>query len=54
MIRKEGGTVDNFINARFGDDGKLWHLGAALIVGITMWAIIIGATVSVVNMILDY
>ena len=28
-------------NARFGDDGKLWHIGAALLVGAVMWAIII-------------
>jgi alkylated DNA nucleotide flippase Atl1 len=25
----------------FGDDGKLWHLGAAMIVGALMWVIII-------------
>lgn len=46
--------MQNILNARYGDDGKLWHLGAALIVGVAAWAIIIGATISVVNAIVSY
>lgn len=32
---------NNILNARFGDEGKLWHLGAIVIVGVVVWAIII-------------
>lgn len=46
--------MQNILNARYGDEGKLWHLGATLIVGAVMWVLIIEATISIVNMILDY
>lgn len=41
-------------NARFGDDGKIWHLGAAIAVGTVLWAIMIGTTISIVRLILGY
>lgn len=32
----------NWWNERFGDEGKLWHLGAIVAVSLTLWAIGIG------------
>jgi len=30
--------VGERLNARYGDNGKVWHLGAALLAGAAMWA----------------
>lgn len=33
--------MKNLLTARFGDEGKLWHFTALMIVGVVLWAIII-------------
>ena len=40
----------DFWNARFGDDGKLWHLGATLLVSVALWLIIIDVTSRILNL----
>lgn len=37
---------NNILNARFGDEGKLWHLGAVLIVGFVVWVIAVDVAYS--------
>lgn len=41
----------NFLNARFGDDGKVWHIVAASAISVLLWYVIIDATINVLHMI---
>jgi hypothetical protein len=38
-------------DGRFGDEGKLWHLGAVVIVGFALWVIAIDAAHSLYRLI---